>query len=105
MSNELNNILPNDEQKQKGLHALSEDLFSDEEDIFEQDAQEGLQEIPTSKVASIVDTLNADLHKKLQKNKKRKRAGIPSQQTTYITIITILLLAVIAYIVIKKFIG
>lgn len=103
MSNELNNILPNDAKKQKGLHTLSKDLFADEEDNFEQDAQEGLQQMPNEKVTSIVDTLNADLYKKIQKNKKRKRKGIPDQQSTYIIIITILLLAVIAYVVIKKF--
>lgn len=103
MNNELDNILPNDAQKQKGLHIFSEDLFSEEEDSFEQDAEEGLQQMPTAKVSSIVDTLNADLHKKLQKNKKRKRAGIPSQQSTYVTVVTILLLAIIAYIVIRKF--
>ncbi len=103
MNNELDNILPNDEQMQKGLHALSKDLFSEEEDFFEQDAQEGLQQMPSEKLCSIVDTLNADLNKKLQKNKKRKRAGIASQQGIYVITITILILVVMAFVVIKIF--
>ncbi len=103
MSNELENILPNDAQKQEGLHALSNDLFSTHEDSFEQEAQEGLHQIPSAKIAGIVDTLNSTLSKKLINNKKKKRTIIPSQQGSYIAIITILLLVVIAYIVIKIF--
>jgi hypothetical protein len=101
MNNDLKNILPNDEQKQHGLNTLRDDLFSDDHS-FEIDAQEGLSEIPQEKVTAIINTLNTDLHRKLHKKKKKSRE-IPNQQTTYFTIITILLLAIIGYVVIKKF--
>jgi hypothetical protein len=103
MNNDFNNILPNDDQKKQGLNALNEELFS-YEDSFENDAEEGLQQLPTAQINTAIEKLNADLHKKLKKNKRKSRA-LPSQQNTYFTIITILLLAIITYVVIKKFIG
>jgi LDH2 family malate/lactate/ureidoglycolate dehydrogenase len=103
MNNDINNISPNDNNeadKLNLLHALNNDTFNDE-DLFEADASEGLQQMNEHNVAAIVNKLNADLHHQIKKKKKQRR-GIPSQQGLYITIITILLLAVIAYIVIKK---
>jgi hypothetical protein len=102
MNNDVNNILPNDNDadKLKLLHALNNDAF-DDEDLFEADAHEGLQQMDDSHVAAMVNTLNADLSRQIKKKKKQRR-GMPSQQGLYITIITILLLAVIAYMVIKK---
>jgi hypothetical protein len=109
MSNDLNNILPtganDDAAKQAGLHALNDDLFADDDDTaFEAEAEEGLSQLAPTQVTSIVDKLNADLHKKLRKKKKEKR-GIPSQQGVYITIITVLLLIILGYIVLKKLLG
>jgi hypothetical protein len=109
MSNDFNNILPtganDDAAKQAGLHALNDDLFADDDDTaFEAEAEEGLSQLAPTQVSSIVDKLNADLHKKLRKKKKEKR-GIPSQQGVYITIITVLLLIIIGYVVIKKVLG
>ena len=106
MNNDVNNILPqgNDADKidlLKQLHAdVNNDMF-DDEDLFEAEAAEGLQQLEETQVPIIVNKLNTDLQRQLKKKKKLKR-GIPSQQPVLITIITILLLAVVAYIVIKK---
>ena len=106
MNNDVNNILPqgNDADKidlLKQLHAdVNNDMF-DDEDLFEAEAAEGLQQLEETQVPIIVNKLNTDLQRQLKKKKKLKR-GIPSQQPVLITIITILLLAIVAYIVIKK---
>jgi hypothetical protein len=106
MNNDVSNILPesNDADKLdllKKLHAdINNDMF-DAEELFEAEAAEGLQQMDETQVPIIVNKLNADLHHQLKKKKKQKR-GIPSQQPVLITIITILLLAVVAYIVLKK---
>ena len=107
MNNDANNILPegnNNADKLDLLRQLNADVENElfnEEDLFEAEAAEGLQQMEETKVPLIVNKLNADLHRQLKKKKKQKR-GIPSQQPVLITIITILLLAVVAYIVIKK---
>jgi hypothetical protein len=107
MNNDVNNILPegnNDADKLdllKQLHADVNNGMFEDEDLFEAEAAEGLQQLEETQVPIIVNKLNADLHRQLRKKKKQKR-GIPSQQPVLITIITILLLAVVAYIVIKK---
>jgi hypothetical protein len=107
MNNDVNNILPegnNDADKLdllKQLNAEVENEMFDEEDLFETEAAEGLQQMDATQLPLIVNKLNADLHRQIKKKKKLQR-GIPSQQPVLITIITILLLAVVAYIVIKK---
>jgi hypothetical protein len=106
MQNDVNHILPqdanNDAAKQERLLALNEDIFANDTDEFEQDAEEGLAQLPPAIVPSMVEKLNADLHKKIKKRKKEKR-GIPSQQGTYVTIVTVFLLLIIGYLVVKKF--
>jgi hypothetical protein len=107
MNNELTNIPPegsNDTDKLNLLKQINAELNNemfDDEDMFEDDATEGLQQIPETHVTSLVNKLNADLQRQLKKKKKQRR-GIQSQQGLYIIIITILLLAIVAYIVIKK---
>jgi hypothetical protein len=107
MNNDVNNILPEGNENAdkldllKQLNADVENEMFDDEDLFEAEAAEGLQQIEATQVPLIVDKLNANLHRQLKKKKKQKRA-IPSQQPVLITIITILLLAIVAYIVIKK---
>ena len=107
MNNDANNILPegnNNADKLDLLRQLNADVENElfnEEDLFEAEAAEGLQQMEETQVPLIVNKLNADLNRQLKKKKKQKR-GIPSQQPVLITIITILLLAVVAYIVIKK---
>jgi hypothetical protein len=107
MNNDANNILPegnNNADKVDLLKQLNADVQSEmftEEDLFETDAAEGLQQMDEAHVSLIVNKLNANLQHELKKKKKQKRA-IPSQQPVLITIITILLLAIVAYMVIKK---
>ncbi len=107
MNNDVNNILPegnNDADKLdllKQLHADVNNGMFEDEDLFEAEAAEGLQQLEETQVPIIVNKLNADLHRQIKKKKKLKRA-IPSQQPVLITIITILLLAIVAYIVLKK---
>ena len=103
MNNDLNNISPNDNNidKEKLLQQLNEDLFSDDDamdDNFETDAQIGLRQLDEKKVPLIVDKLNADLRRHLSKKKKR-RGMINDPSNINITIITILLLAIISYLV------
>ena len=107
MNNDANNILPegnNNADKLDLLRQLNADVENElfnEEDLFEAEAAEGLQQMEETQVPLIVNKLNADLQRQLKKKKKQKR-DIPSQQPVLITIITILLLAIVAYIVIKK---
>jgi hypothetical protein len=107
MNNDVNNILPEGNENAdkldllKQLNADVENEMFDDEDLFEAEAAEGLQQIEATQVPLIVNKLNTNLHRQLKKKKKQKRA-IPSQQPVLITIITILLLAIVAYIVIKK---
>ena len=106
MNNDLNNISPNDNNidKEKLLQQLNEDLFSDDDamdDDFETDAEIGLQQLDQNKVPHIVDKLNADLSRHLSKKKKR-RGIFQDPSNIYITIITILLLIILAYIVISR---
>ena len=68
---------------------------------MEQQMNQMKQQLEETQVPIIVNKLNTDLQRQLKKKKKLKR-GIPSQQPVLITIITILLLAIVAYIVIKK---
>ncbi len=107
MNNDLTNIPPqgnNDADKLKLLHQINVELNSeifDDEDMFDDEAAEGLNQIPESHVTPLVNKINAELKRQIKKRKKQRR-GIPSQQSIYITIITILLLAVVAYLVLKK---
>jgi hypothetical protein len=105
MSNELNNISPNSNaNREKLLQQLNEDLFAEDDALdqqFEADANTGLQQLNQHKIPDIVDKLNADLSRHLSKKKKR-RGVFQDPSNVNITIITILLLLVISYIIIKK---
>jgi len=109
MNNDVNNILPhnNDADKEKLLQQLNNDIFSDNDDIdnqFETDANIGLQQIGIDKANKLVNSLNTDLSKHLYKKKKR-RGIFNDPSNIYITIITILLLIIIGYLVIRKMMG
>ena len=71
---------------------------------FEDDALEGLQEIKNKEnISVLVDQLNRDLQKKLEKKKKRrKNLRFKDQPWIYIAVILILLLIVISYFVIHR---
>ncbi len=111
MNNDLTNILhegqQDDADRKKLLQSLNDELSLtndeplEEEDIFEQEASQGLQQIDQTKIPFIVDKLNADLHRQLKKKKKR-RGIFKDPSSIYITIVTILLLIIISYVIIKK---
>jgi hypothetical protein len=71
---------------------------------FSQDAMEGLQSIQNSeKISWMVDQLNRDLHKKLDKKKQlRNKLVFKDSPWIYITIILVLLLIVISYFILHK---
>jgi hypothetical protein len=70
---------------------------------FVNDAVEGLSGMKDKqKIATILQQLNAQLHTKTAKKKKRYNQLIPDQQTlTIASIVTILLLVVIAFVIFK----
>jgi len=86
-----------DEQK----HELEKRMLNSE---FTDDAMEGLQEIKNKeRIPSLVDQLNRDLHKKLDKKKKRReKLRFKDQPWLYIAIVIILLLIVLSYIVVSR---
>ena len=86
-----------DEQK----HELEKKMIDSE---FANDAMEGLQEIKNkARMLSLVDQLNRDLHKKLEKKKQRReKFRFKDQPWLYIAIVIILLLIVLSYAVIHR---
>ena len=68
---------------------------------MESDAIEGLKEVDIQDTKEIVKRLNQNLSK-LTSNKKRKRRPLQSQQYAILAIAIILLLAMVAYIIIRK---
>lgn len=86
-----------DEQK----HEIEKRMLDSE---FNNDAMEGLQEIRNKeRISSLVDQLNRDLHKKLDKKKKRReKLRFKDQPWLYIAIVIILLLIVLSYLVVQR---
>lgn len=86
-----------DEQK----HEIEKKMLASD---FNNDALEGLQEIRNKeKISSLVEQLNHDLHKKLDKKKKRRdKFRFKDQPWLYIAIVIILLLIVLSYVVIHR---
>ena len=86
-----------DEQK----HEVEKKILATE---FSDDAMEGLQEIKNKKdLSSLVEQLNRDLHKKLEKKKQRReKFRLKDQPWLYITIVIILLLLVVSFIVVYR---
>ena len=83
-------------------HEVEKKLMENE---FASDAMEGLQEMrDKQQVSYMVEMLNRDLKKKLQKKKQRReKMKIKDQPWIYISILILILLIVISYIVIHKF--
>jgi hypothetical protein len=92
----LQDKLPEDKK-----HEVEKKLLENE---FANDALEGLQEFrDKQQISYMVEMLNRDLKKKVEKNKKRRaKLKIPDQSWLYISIIIIILLIVISYLVIYK---
>ncbi len=119
MSDDLKNILSNlnkDIEQDKLLDYLNKNLSPGEahevekqmaEDEFMNDAVEGLEHFKNKNDLSLlVDQLNRDLKKQTAKKKlKKEKRKLKEQPWLYITLITLLLLVIIGYIVIKKYLA
>lgn len=117
MSKDFKDILANlnkDIEQEKLLEYLNRKLSEQEQhdlekhlndDEFMSDALDGLQQLNNkTDVPFLVQQLNAGLKKQLDKNKKnRKRRRIMNDSWIYYTIILLLILASIAFVVIKMF--
>ena len=119
MSDDLKDILSNlnkDIEQEKLLDYLNKNLSAAEahevekqmaQDEFMNDAVEGLENFRNKKDLSLmVQQLNRELKKQTAKKKaKREKRKLKDQPWLYITMVTLLLLVIIAYIVIKKYSG
>ena len=117
MSHDLKNILSEnnkDIEQEKLLDYLNKNLPAAEahevekqmaNDEFMNDAVEGLENFKDKKdVLLLVQQLNEDLKKQTQKKKQKKeKRKLKEQPWLYFTIILILLLAIIGYVIIKKY--
>ncbi|MBA2250650.1 MAG: hypothetical protein H0W12_10735 [Chitinophagaceae bacterium] len=115
MSDKLLNILSNnnkDIDNQKLMDYLSDKLSAEERHEVEKqmvdsemmsDAVEGLKNMEKKDLSILVDDLNKNLKKQLEKkNRRKQKLAIKDQPWIYLTIIIILLLTIIGFIVIKK---
>jgi hypothetical protein len=117
MSKDLKDILANlnkDIEQEKLLDYLNKNLSADEahdiekqmaDDEFMNDAVEGLENFKNKKdVSLLVQQLNAELKKQTAKKKaKKEKRKLKEQPWLYISLVTLLLLVIIAYMVIKKY--
>lgn len=116
MSDELKDILSNlnkDIEQDKLLQYLNSHMSAEEQHAFEKqmndddfmnDAIEGLQSLENkNNIPLVVQQLNTDLKKQLEKKKKRKeKRKLKEQPWLYFSVILILLLIIITWLVIKK---
>ncbi len=116
MSDELKDILGNsnkDIDNQKLMDYLSRKMSAQEqhdlekmmaEDDFMNDAVEGLEQISnTANIDLYTEQLNRSLQKQLSvKQQRREKRKLKDQPWVYLAIITLLLLCIIAYVVMKK---
>ena len=115
MNDDLLNILSNsnkDINNQKLMDYLSGKLSADEKHNFEKalvdsemmnDAVEGLEKFKNKDVSALVEQLNTNLHKQLEKKKSKKlKRKIKDLPWLYLSIILILIIILISFLVIKK---
>ena len=119
MNDELKNILSNlnnEIEQDKLLDYLNKNLPASEahevekqmaDDDFMNDAVEGLEKFNNKKDLGLyVQQLNHDLQKQLsKKNKRREKRKLKEQPWVYFAIILLLVMAVICFIVIKKYLA
>lgn len=119
MSDDLKDILGNlnkDIEQEKLLDYLNKKLSAAEshevekqmaDDEFMNDAVEGLEQFKNKKdLLLLVDQLNSDLKKQTLKKKiKKDKRKLKEQPLLYLTIGLILLLAIISYVLIKKYLA
>ena len=117
MNNDLKNILSNsnnDIDNQQLMDYLSNQLSQDEshelekkmaDDSFMNDAIEGLQQLQNKKDLTVyTEQLNNELQRQIDKNKLRKeKRRWKDQPYNYIAILTILLLIIIGYLVVRHY--
>lgn len=117
MSNEIKDILNNlnkDAGQEKLLEYLNRQLdenasheFEEQmiDDPFMDDAVEGLSEMKNkTDLTNLAAELNIKLKKQIElKKQKKAKRNFTMQPATYVAIFTLLLLAVIAFIVIRKY--
>lgn len=74
------------------------------ENDFDGDALEGLQQISDKKqISYMVDALNRDLKKKVEKKKQRRQKLVLKDQSwIYIVIFILIMLIIISYFIIRK---
>ena len=119
MSDDLKDILSNlnkDIEQDKLLDYLNKNLSAAEahevekqmaDDEFMNDAVEGLENFKNKKDLSLlVEQLNKDLKKKTaKKNLKKEKRKLKNQPWLYVSIVTLLLLIIISYVLIKKYLS
>ena len=119
MSDDLKDILSNlnkDIEQEKLLDYLNKNLSAAEahevekqmaNDEFMNDAVEGLENFKNKKdVSLLVQQLNSELKKQTEKKKaKKEKRKLKEQPWLYITIVTLLILVIVAYLVIKKYLA
>lgn len=118
MSNDLKDILSNsnkDIDNQQLMDYLSNHLSQPQQhdveqamndDDFMNDAVEGLQQMKDNKnIAAYVEQLNHELNRQVAKNKKRKeKRRLKDSPYTYLVIVIFLVLMVICFVMVKKYI-
>ncbi|HYH13951.1 MAG TPA: hypothetical protein VD794_01940 [Flavisolibacter sp.] len=83
-------------------HELEKQMLDND---FEADAMEGLQSMPNNQnVSFLVEQLNRDLRKKTaEKKSRRDKLRLKSDPWIWVSILIILLLIVISYVIIHKY--
>ncbi|CAG1005648.1 hypothetical protein ANRL2_04513 [Anaerolineae bacterium] len=71
------------------------------EEGMESDALEGLQQLPVNKAHRMAERINYRLQHDLKKNRHRGRKGFTDNKWGWIAILIVLLLAVLAYFILK----
>ncbi len=103
---------PSHNDDQKIMHYLNREMSESERHAFESeqltdpfanDAMEGLSEISGSRIEDLKKELDARLKQQLQKKKRKKRVNpFTSQFVFYVALGLIILLAIMAYFIIRK---
>jgi len=93
-----------DKLTEEQKHEVERQMLESE---FEQDALEGLESVQNKeKLSILVEQMNRDLRKKIEKKKKfREKLRYKNQPWIFITAIIIILLIVLSYLVIYKLIN
>lgn len=81
-------------------HEVEKQMLAGE---FEQDAMEGLDQVKQKeKISSLVEQMNRDLKKKIEKKKKRRdKWRYKDQPWIYIAVLIVLFLAIMSYIILR----